>query len=201
MWKMKQVNNARIMDQGTPRNIMTELHMTANQYSLVTTMYYVTSISRFPFTPFPLAYLNSAFAFFHLINSTMILTNTVVKIPYVLAKSPSNLLVKRLRPSVWQARILARAPLHISSPNPIPTNTSHPDILGYNPRSLRRRDEPTGLIRGALLPGPLRGRAMAGCTAADVLLVPAGRDGAEDRAGDHTGELQLCGQRGAGVRV
>ena len=31
------------MDLGTPRNIMSELHMTANQYNLVTTMYYVCS--------------------------------------------------------------------------------------------------------------------------------------------------------------
>jgi hypothetical protein len=28
------------------------------------------------------------------------------KIPYILAEAPSNLLVKRLRPSVWQARIM-----------------------------------------------------------------------------------------------
>ena len=36
-----QVSNARIMDQGTPRNIMTELHMTSDQYNLVTAAYYV----------------------------------------------------------------------------------------------------------------------------------------------------------------
>ncbi|PBP20772.1 hypothetical protein BUE80_DR008146 [Diplocarpon rosae] len=35
------VANARIMDQGTSRNIMTELHMSSDQYNLVTTMYYV----------------------------------------------------------------------------------------------------------------------------------------------------------------
>lgn len=46
---------------------MSELHMTANQYNLVTTMYYI---------------------------------------PYIVAEAPSNLLVKRVRPSVWQARIL-----------------------------------------------------------------------------------------------
>ena len=36
-----QVSNARIMDKGTSHNIMTELHMTANEYNLVTAMYYV----------------------------------------------------------------------------------------------------------------------------------------------------------------
>ncbi|KAG4423744.1 hypothetical protein IFR04_003169 [Cadophora malorum] len=61
------VSNARIMDQGTPHNIMTELKMTANQYNLVTTMYYI---------------------------------------PYILAEVPSNLLLKKVRPSVWQARIM-----------------------------------------------------------------------------------------------
>lgn len=40
-----QVSNARIMDRGTPHNIMTELKMTANQYNLVTTMYYVRFMS------------------------------------------------------------------------------------------------------------------------------------------------------------
>ncbi len=29
------------MDQGTPRNIMTQLHMTSDQYNFVTTAYYV----------------------------------------------------------------------------------------------------------------------------------------------------------------
>ncbi|KAG4443011.1 hypothetical protein IFR05_001542 [Cadophora sp. M221] len=61
------VSNARIMDRGTPYNIMTELKMTANQYNLVTTMYYI---------------------------------------PYILAEVPSNLLLKKVRPSVWQARIM-----------------------------------------------------------------------------------------------
>ncbi len=33
--------NARIMDKGTSRNILTQLHMTANDYNFVTTLYYV----------------------------------------------------------------------------------------------------------------------------------------------------------------
>jgi hypothetical protein len=39
-----QVSNALIMDRGTSRNILTELHMSKNQYNLVTTMYYVRRI-------------------------------------------------------------------------------------------------------------------------------------------------------------
>ncbi|KAE9369314.1 pantothenate transporter [Stipitochalara longipes BDJ] len=61
------VSNALIMDRGTPRNILTELHMTKNQYNLVTTLYYI---------------------------------------PYILAEAPSNLLIKKVRPSLWQARII-----------------------------------------------------------------------------------------------
>ncbi|EPE06666.1 pantothenate transporter [Ophiostoma piceae UAMH 11346] len=61
------VSNARIMDKGTPRNIMTELRMSADDYNLVTTAYYV---------------------------------------PYILAETPSNLLLKKFSPSVWQARIM-----------------------------------------------------------------------------------------------
>ncbi|KAH8885818.1 putative pantothenate transporter [Thozetella sp. PMI_491] len=60
------VSNARVMDQGTPRNIMTELHMTSDQYNFVTLAYYI---------------------------------------PYILAETPSNLLLKYFKPSVWQARI------------------------------------------------------------------------------------------------
>ncbi|UPK92896.1 hypothetical protein LCI18_003831 [Fusarium solani-melongenae] len=61
------VSNARIMDRGTPRNIMIELRVTPDQYNFVTAAYYI---------------------------------------PYILAETPSNLLVKYLKPSVWQARIM-----------------------------------------------------------------------------------------------
>ncbi|KAJ4258054.1 hypothetical protein NW762_008194 [Fusarium torreyae] len=61
------VSNARIMDQGTPRNIMIELNISPDNYNFVTLAYYI---------------------------------------PYILAETPSNLLVKRLKPSVWQARIM-----------------------------------------------------------------------------------------------
>ena len=61
------LSNARIMDTGTPQNVMTELNMTSNMYNLVTTAYYI---------------------------------------PYILAETPSNLLVKKFRPSVWQSRIM-----------------------------------------------------------------------------------------------
>lgn len=39
-----QISNAKIMDSGTSRNILTQLHTTANQFNLVTTMYYVSHI-------------------------------------------------------------------------------------------------------------------------------------------------------------
>ena len=35
------ISNARIMNKGTPRNIMTELAMTADEYTLLTALYYV----------------------------------------------------------------------------------------------------------------------------------------------------------------
>ncbi|KAH7146243.1 major facilitator superfamily domain-containing protein [Dactylonectria macrodidyma] len=61
------VSNARIMDRGTPRNILIELNITSDQYNFVTAAYYI---------------------------------------PYILAETPSNLLIKHLKPSVWQARIM-----------------------------------------------------------------------------------------------
>lgn len=37
------VSNARIMNEGTNQNIMTQLGMTSNQYALLTVVYYVSS--------------------------------------------------------------------------------------------------------------------------------------------------------------
>lgn len=83
-----QLSNARIMAKGTPQNILTELHITSNQYNLVTTMYYVNQESPPPIQ----------------VESKL----TGWKIPYILAEAPSNLVVKLMRPSVWQARIMVR---------------------------------------------------------------------------------------------
>ncbi|KAI1066877.1 hypothetical protein LB506_012048 [Fusarium annulatum] len=77
------VSNARIMDRGTPRNIMTELNISADDYNFVTMAYYVC--------------LQAQIVSLSLIS---------FQIPYILAETPSNLLVKRLKPSVWQARIM-----------------------------------------------------------------------------------------------
>ncbi|KAF5689304.1 glucose ribitol dehydrogenase [Fusarium circinatum] len=77
------VSNARIMDRGTPRNIMTELNISADDYNFVTMAYYVCLQAHVSY-----------------------LSLTYLKIPYILAETPSNLLVKRLKPSVWQARIM-----------------------------------------------------------------------------------------------
>ncbi|OJJ32918.1 hypothetical protein ASPWEDRAFT_53001 [Aspergillus wentii DTO 134E9] len=63
----ENVSNAKIMNKGTDRNILTELGMTSNEYSLVTVLYYI---------------------------------------PYIVAETPSNLLIKRMLPSRWQSRIL-----------------------------------------------------------------------------------------------
>lgn len=38
---MLQISNARIMNQGTGHNIMTQLGITSNEYNLVTVLYYV----------------------------------------------------------------------------------------------------------------------------------------------------------------
>ncbi|CAK7217446.1 hypothetical protein SCUCBS95973_003154 [Sporothrix curviconia] len=64
---MANISNARIMNSGTPRNIITQLHLTSDEYSLLTVVYYI---------------------------------------PYIVLEAPSNLLLKRARPSVWQARII-----------------------------------------------------------------------------------------------
>ncbi|KAJ0302836.1 hypothetical protein COL516b_006875 [Colletotrichum fioriniae] len=61
------ISNARIMNKGTPRNIMTQLNMTSDEYNLLTVLYYV---------------------------------------PYIVLEAPSNLLLKRLRPSAWQSRVM-----------------------------------------------------------------------------------------------
>ncbi|KAK3323338.1 major facilitator superfamily domain-containing protein [Cercophora scortea] len=61
------VANARVMDRGTPQNILTELAISSDAYNFVTTAYYI---------------------------------------PYIIAETPSNLLVKYCKPSVWQARIM-----------------------------------------------------------------------------------------------
>ncbi|GJC96012.1 hypothetical protein ColKHC_04838 [Colletotrichum higginsianum] len=61
------ISNARVMNKGTPRNIMTQLDMTSDEYNLLNVLYYV---------------------------------------PYIVLEAPSNLLLKRLRPSAWQSRIM-----------------------------------------------------------------------------------------------
>ncbi|KAJ4366753.1 hypothetical protein N0V95_000082 [Ascochyta clinopodiicola] len=79
------VSNARIMNKGTPGNIMTQLGMTSNEYNLVSTIYYV-SRSK--------------------VCRRSELTVDALKIPYIIAEAPSNLLIKRMLPSRWQSRIM-----------------------------------------------------------------------------------------------
>ncbi|VUC27958.1 unnamed protein product [Clonostachys rosea] len=61
------VSNARIMNKGTDRNILTQLGITSDQFGMVTVLYTV---------------------------------------PYIVAEIPSNLLLKKFKPSRWQARIM-----------------------------------------------------------------------------------------------
>ncbi|KAL3297450.1 putative pantothenate transporter [Colletotrichum asianum] len=61
------ISNARIMNKGTSRNIMTQLGMTSDEYNLLNVLYYV---------------------------------------PYIVLEAPSNLLLKKFRPSAWQSRIM-----------------------------------------------------------------------------------------------
>ena len=61
------ISNARIMNKGTDQNIMTQLGMSSDAYTLLTVLYYI---------------------------------------PYIVLEAPSNLLLKRFRPSVWQSRIM-----------------------------------------------------------------------------------------------
>jgi hypothetical protein len=41
-----KVSNARIMNRGTPQNILTQLNLTSDQFALVTVLYYVSSTSQ-----------------------------------------------------------------------------------------------------------------------------------------------------------
>ncbi|CAG9988296.1 unnamed protein product [Clonostachys byssicola] len=61
------VSNARIMNKGTDRNILTQLGITSDQFGMVTVLYTV---------------------------------------PYIVAEIPSNLLLKKFKPSRWQSRIM-----------------------------------------------------------------------------------------------
>ncbi|KAH9888308.1 major facilitator superfamily domain-containing protein [Xylariomycetidae sp. FL2044] len=61
-------SNARIMNKGTDRNILTQLNITSDEYGFITVLF---------------------------------------TIPYIVAELPSNLVLKKIRPSRWQARIMA----------------------------------------------------------------------------------------------
>lgn len=72
------------MNKGTDGNIMQQLGMTADEYSLVTVLYYVSWY----------------------IGDTISIDYADQQIPYIVAETPSNLLIKRLLPSRWQSRIM-----------------------------------------------------------------------------------------------
>ncbi|KAL4796861.1 major facilitator superfamily domain-containing protein [Aspergillus venezuelensis] len=61
--------NAKIMNKGTDRNILTQLWISSDQFSMITVLY-------------------------------------TYHVPYILAEIPSNLLLKKVRPHIWQSRIM-----------------------------------------------------------------------------------------------
>ncbi|KAL4947486.1 major facilitator superfamily domain-containing protein [Aspergillus filifer] len=67
MKKIDENNPASIINKGTDRNILTQLGITSDQFSMITVLYTV---------------------------------------PYILAQIPSNLLLKKVRPHIWQSRII-----------------------------------------------------------------------------------------------
>ncbi|KAL4962375.1 major facilitator superfamily domain-containing protein [Aspergillus stella-maris] len=72
LYLMKKIDennatNAKIMNKGTDRNILTQLGITSDQFSMITVLFTV---------------------------------------PYILAEIPSNLLLKKVRPHIWQSRIM-----------------------------------------------------------------------------------------------
>lgn len=152
------------MDQGTGRNILKELKMTANEYNLVVTMYYV----RPPF-------------------SLPTHTRAAVTNP----PSPTDPIYPRRSP--LQPPRQAAPALRLASP--------HRNLLGHRAMLPRCGDEPPGFVRGAVLPGSVRGWLVARDLAAAVLLVSAGRAGGKDSAGDDGREFQCGGERGVGVCV
>ncbi|KAL4942262.1 hypothetical protein BDV06DRAFT_211994 [Aspergillus oleicola] len=72
LYLMKKIDennaaNAKIMNKGTDRNILTQLGITSDQFSMITVLYTV---------------------------------------PYILAEIPSNLVLKKVKPHIWQSRIM-----------------------------------------------------------------------------------------------
>lgn len=86
-----KVSNARIMDRGTPYNVLNELHISSDGYNFVTLAYYVRESPRASY----LAVFSPELG---------LLTST--QLPYIIAEAPSNLLLKYAKPSVWQARVM-----------------------------------------------------------------------------------------------
>jgi hypothetical protein len=73
------VSNARIMNTETRQNILTQLGMTSNEFSFVSTIYYVRESLAF--------------------KSRVLMLTFSTQIPYIIAEAPSNLVVKQMLPS------------------------------------------------------------------------------------------------------
>ncbi|CAI6091332.1 unnamed protein product [Clonostachys chloroleuca] len=89
MYLIKQIDfsnaaSIKILQPEEPRNVLTELHMSADQYNWIQTIYYVNLAS--------------------VIRNITRCTN-YVQIAYVLFEVPSTLLLKKATPRKWQSRI------------------------------------------------------------------------------------------------
>jgi len=80
-------SNVKVLQKGQPGNILVELDMTADQYNWVQSIYFV----RFHL---------------HIHLCYHILTIAAQQISYIIFEVPSNLLLKKFTPRLWQSRII-----------------------------------------------------------------------------------------------
>jgi MFS family permease len=75
----------KVLQVGEDRNILTELNMTSNEYNWVQSIYFVRQ-------PSSQSYASS--------------TNSSLRIAYIIFEVPSNMLLKKMTPRIWQSRII-----------------------------------------------------------------------------------------------
>ena len=90
MYMLKNVDytnaaTVKVLQVGQPRNLLKELDMTAEEYNWVQSIYFVSTG----------AFCDAA------------TSNISSKISYIVFEVPSNLLLKKMTPRNWQARIIA----------------------------------------------------------------------------------------------
>ena len=90
-----------------------------------------------------------------------------LEVPYIIAEAPSNLLLKGVRPSIWQARIMVRWTITPLARLALTVT----DILGYRSLLSCRCVKQTGSICRPILSRTIRGWPMARNALAVMLLV------------------------------